>query len=245
MTEREKMPREKRALDWPRITGLFVFISLALATIYIVVVLVLAPAHADTIFERTKSDYVLMLLQCLLGIAAIAIPSLLQRKLNFVIPSNMMVLYTLFLYGAIFLGEVMAFYYKVPHWDTFLHALSGAMLGALGFSVITFLNKTDGIPINMSPLFVAFFAFCFVMTMGMLWEIYEFTVDYFFGTNMQKFALEGGAGLVGQAALKDTMKDLIVDTIGALIMSIGGYLSIKYKTGFVDKLIFKRRKGHK
>ncbi len=245
MTEREKMPREKRALDWPRITGLFVFISLALATIYIVVVLVLAPAHADTIFERTKSDYVLMLLQCLLGIAAIAIPSLLQRKLNFVIPSNMMVLYTLFLYGAIFLGEVMAFYYKVPHWDTFLHALSGAMLGALGFSVITFLNKTDGIPINMSPLFVAFFAFCFAMTMGMLWEIYEFTVDYFFGTNMQKFALEGGAGLVGQAALKDTMKDLIVDTIGALIMSIGGYLSIKYKTGFVDKLIFKRRKEHK
>jgi uncharacterized membrane protein YjdF len=245
MAESEQTPKEKHKLDWPKITGLFVFISLALATIYIVVVLVMAPAHAEKVFERTKSDYVLMLLQCLLGLAAIAIPSFLQKKLNFVIPSNMMVFYTLFLYGAIFLGEVMAFYYKVPHWDTVLHTLSGAMLGALGFSVITFLNKTDGIPINMSPLFVAFFAFCFAMTMGMIWEIYEFTVDYFFGTNMQKFALEGGQGLVGQAALMDTMKDLIVDTVGALVMSVGGYLSIKYKTGFVDKLIFKRRKGHK
>ena len=189
-------------------------------------------------------DYVLMLLQCLLGIVAIILPSVLQKRHNFIIPSNMMILYTLFLYGAIFLGEVMAFYYKVPHWDTILHTFSGAMLGALGYSIISFFNKTDGVPVNMSPAFVAFFAFCFAMTMGMLWEIYEFSVDYFFGTNMQKFAWEGGVPKVGQEALMDTMKDIIVDTVGALVMSVLGYLSLKHKTGFVDKLIFHRGKKH-
>ena len=146
----------------------------------------------------------------------------------------MMVLYTLFLYGAIFLGEVMAFYYNVPHWDTFLHGLSGAMLGALGYTVISVLNKSDSVPVNLSPLFVAFFTFCFAMTMGMM--------DSLFGTNMQKFAFEDGTGKIGQAALMDTMKDLIVDTIGALTMSIIGYISLKHKTGLVDKLIFKSHK---
>ena len=154
----------------------------------------------------------------------------------------MMVLYTLFLYGAIFLGEVMAFYYNVPHWDTFLHGLSGAMLGALGYTVISVLNRSDSVPVNLSPLFVAFFTFCFAMTMGMIWEIYEFSVDSLFGTNMQKFAFEDGTGKIGQAALMDTMKDLIVDTIGALTMSIIGYISLKHKTGLVDKLIFKSHK---
>ena len=71
----------------------------------------------------------------------------------------MMVLFALFLYCAIYLGEVRDFYYHVPHWDTILHTFSGAMLGALGFSVINFLNKTDRVPMNLSPVFVASFAF--------------------------------------------------------------------------------------
>ena len=198
--------------------------------------------NTQIVFERTKSDYVLMLLQCALGIVAIIGPNILQKRHNFIIPSKMMVLYTLFLYGAIFLGEVMAFYYNVPHWDTFLHGLSGAMLGALGYTVISVLNRSDSVPVNLSPLFVAFFTFCFAMTMGMIWEIYEFSVDSLFGTNMQKFAFEDGTGKIGQAALMDTMKDLIVDTIGALTMSIIGYISLKHKTGLVDKLIFKSHK---
>ena len=61
---------------------------------------------------------------------------------------------------------------------------------------------------------------------------------------MQKFAVEGGVPLIGQEALMDTMKDIIVDTIGALVMSILGYISLKRKTDFVDKLIFRRTKKH-
>ena len=135
--------------------------------------LVFAPARADARFARTKGDYVRMLLQCLLGIAALLLPRV-------------------------------------------LHALSGAMLGALGFSVLTFLNKTEGIPVSMSPAFVALFTFCFALAL-----------DVLFQTNMQKYALEGGEALTGQAALQDTMGDLIVDFIGALAIAIAGYLSRK------------------
>lgn len=234
--------RQKRPVNWRKVISIGVLTTLLIAAAYITVVLILAPTHVEQIGERTKGDYVLMLLQCLLGIVAICLPAVLEKRHNFVIPSNMMILYVLFLYGAIFLGEVMAFYYKVPHWDTILHTLSGAMLGALGYSVISFFNKSDGVPINLSPLFVAFFAFCFSAAMGMVWEIYEYTVDVLFHTNMQKYALEGGAALVGQQALADTMKDIIVDAIGALVIAIIGYISLKRDKIFVNKLIFKRHK---
>lgn len=145
------MAKRRRNWDWPRISGGFV--------------LLFAPARADARFARTKGDYVRMLLQCLLGIAALLLPRV-------------------------------------------LHALSGAMLGALGFSVLTFLNKAEGIPVSMSPAFVALFQ-----------------------TNMQKYALEGGEALTGQAALQDTMGDLIVDFIGALAIAIAGYLSRKRGKG--------------
>ena len=78
--------------------------------------------------------------------------------------------------------------------------------------------------------------------MGALWEIYEFSADALFDTNMQKFALDDGTPLVGQAALKDTMKDIIVDTLGALVMSVVGYISLKYKKGWIEKLMI--RIGH-
>ena len=116
------------------------------------------------------------------------------------------------------------------------------MLGALGFSVINFLNKTDRVPMNLSPLFVVVFAFCFALALGVVWEIYEFTADALLHTNMQKFALESGEPLVGRDALMDTMKDLIVDTLGALAMSIIGYISLKYKKGWVEKLLLHRQR---
>ena len=123
-----------------------------------------------------------------------------------------------------------------------MHTFSGAMLGALGFSFVTFLNDTDRVPLNLSPLFVVAFAFCFAVALGVFWEIYEFTADGILGTNMQKFALENGEKLVGRTALMDTMKDLIVDLLGALVMSVVGYISLKYKKGWVEKLLVKRLK---
>ena len=90
---------------------------------------------------------------------------------------------------------------------------------------------------------VLVFAFCFAVTLGVFWEIYEFTFDGILRLNMQKFMLENGTQLIGRAALLDTMKDLIVDCLGAFIMSFVGYLSLRYKTGFIEKLQLKWRKG--
>ena len=72
-----------------------------------------------------------MLTQCILGIIAFFLPNMLSKKLKIVIPTNMYIVYVLFLWGAVFLGEVRNFYYRVPHWDTILHTCSGAMLGAI------------------------------------------------------------------------------------------------------------------
>ncbi|MBE7026608.1 MAG: hypothetical protein E7410_03485 [Ruminococcaceae bacterium] len=219
----------------------FVMISLLASIIYVVIETTLSPATADVNmpYQRIKGDYVLILSQCVFGVFAMLLPSILNKKLNLIIPSNMLIVYTLFLYCAIFLGEVRNFYYSVPYWDTILHTFSGAMLGSLGFSFISFLNKSERIPVNLSPVFVAVFTFCFALTLGVVWEFYEFFCDALLDTNMQKFALESGDMLVGHDALSDTMKDLIVDAIGGIFISIVGYISLKFKKGWVEKLILK------
>ena len=231
MKKNEKKLRKK--INWGKVVAIAVFATLLSSILFIAIAMAMAPSEPNPAepYRRVKGDYVLMLL-----------PSLLKRTLNLVIPSKMMLLFAVFLYCAIYLGEVRAFYYNVPHWDTILHTFSGAMLGALGFSVINFLNKTDRVPMNLSPLFVVVFAFCFALALGVVWEIYEFTADALLHTNMQKFALESGEPLVGRDALMDTMKDLIVDTLGALAMSIIGYISLKYKKGWVEKLLLHRQR---
>lgn len=231
---------------WQRIIFVFVTVSLVASIIFISITMALAPTEPDPDRpnHRVKGDYVLMLAQCILGVIALMLPSILWKRIQLEIPSKMLILYALFLYCAIYLGEVRAFYYNVKNWDTILHTFSGAMLGALGFSFITFLNKTDRVPMNLSPVFVATFTFCFAVTLGVVWEIYEFTADGILHTNMQKFGLEDGTPFAGRLALMDTMKDLIVDTIGAAVMSVGGYISLKHKKGWVEKLLLKRRHHH-
>ena len=218
-----------------------VFVTLIASTVFLIVAIVIAPttANDDNPLVRIKGDYALMLLQCILGVFAMMLPGILKKRINLEIPSNMLIIYAGFLYSAIYLGEVRSFYYTVPHWDTILHTFSGAMLGALGFSFISFLNKTDNVPLNLSPLFVAVFTFCFAVTLGVVWEIYEFTIDLILKTNMQKFAMKNGEPLMGAAALADTMKDLIVDTLGALFMSFMGYISLKHEKGWLEKMQLK------
>lgn len=235
---------KNKNINWKKVFNYFVMLSLIFSIAFIIIAMVLAPSVTDPNrpFERIKSDYVLMLLQCIVGVFAMLLPGLLKKKINLEIPSDMILLYTLFLYCAIYLGEVRSFYYTVPHWDTILHTFSGAMLGALGFSFVSFLNNTEKVPMHLSPMFVAAFAFCFAVTLGVVWEVYEFMADGVLQTNMQKFALESGEGLIGRAAVIDTMKDLIVDAVGAFVMSVIGYISIKYKKGWVEKLLLVIRK---
>lgn len=144
----------KKKRNWQRIISAFVMVSLLLAIVMCFLRSTMPPVQPSRTqpFERVKSDYALMLLQCILGVCAMLLPGLLTHRVKIQIPSRMIIFYTIFLYCAIYLGEVRSFYYHVPHWDTVLHTFSGAMLAALGFSVITLLNKTERIPMIMSPL---------------------------------------------------------------------------------------------
>ncbi|GHU80924.1 membrane protein [Clostridia bacterium] len=192
-----KMGKRRNRID--RVITWFVFISLIASVIYAIVGIVLAEPGAVPALphSRLKSDYVLMLVQCLLGIGIVFLPSVLEKHWKLTITNRMYILFVLFLYCGIVLGEVRSFYYKIPHWDSFLHLFSGAMLGVVGFSVIDILNDSKSVRVHMTDKFVAVFSFCFALSLGTLWEIYEFTVDSVATLNMQKYALEDGTPLVG------------------------------------------------
>ncbi len=233
--------KQKQTVSARRVISLIVFITMIVSTVVVTVAMLLAPSVPTEGYARIKSEYVLMLLQSILGIFAMLLPSWLYRRWGVEIPSFMMILYAVFLYCAIYLGEVRGFYFLIPYWDTILHTFSGIALGALGFSVLTLLNKTDRVPLQLSPVFVAVFAFCFAIAVDVVWEIYEFAADGIFQMNMQKHSLADGQPLIGRQALSDTMTDLVVDSIGAVFISLVGYVSLKFKKGWVEKLLLNRK----
>lgn len=219
----EYIKYEKRK-NW---TFRVVLLLLAISVIYAIYMLINAPSGvAQNEYERVKSDYVLMILQCLTGCIVIFLPSQLEHRFRIDIPDIMEIMYFIFLFCAIYLGEVRNFYYKVPYWDLILHCFSAAMLGALGFIIVNFLNNTKK-TIDLSPFFVALFAFCFAITCGTVWEIYEFLADGVLGTNMQKFTTGEGVVLIGRDAVMDTMGDIIVDALGAFTVTAIGYINLK------------------
>ena len=207
-----------------KIMYFIVLTSFILPIVYLVIRFIYA--GNDNIGFRDRADYVLMILECLLGVIVINIPSFLAKKLKFDFPVRLNLMYLVFLYCAIFLGEVNSFYYKVPHWDSVLHCFSSMMLGTFGFMFVSIINKDEKTIVRLSPVFVAFFAFGFALSIGVLWEVYEYLFDGFLGLNMQKFRLEEGALLLGRDALSDTMEDLIIDALGSLVATIVGYLSL-------------------
>ena len=181
--------------------------------------------------EMQRSNLKLMLLQCVLACIVIHAPLFIKKVFKMQIPAFLCIAFWFFLFGSVFLGEVAKFYYTVPHWDTFLHLLSSLMTGLLGYMVFAMLFK--GQDSQISPTAAIMFALCFSVAIGAIWEIYEFTCDGLLGLNMQKFAFEDGVEKVGRLALLDTMKDIIIDTVGAVLSSVYGYVSLKSKHGFV------------
>lgn len=209
-----------------KVIGFVLMVTLWLSIAYTVIKIATTPEEVAP-GEVPRADYVLMLLQCVLGLVVMSLPSILQRRFSLDIPNYMYVAYFVFLYCAIYLGEVHRFFYRIPFWDSLLHAFSGAMLGALGFALVSMLNDAETVHIHLSPGFVALFAFCFALAAGTVWEIYEFTGDSLLGLNMQKYRLADGTLLVGQAALADTMKDLVIDAVSALVVTLVGYFTTR------------------
>lgn len=160
-------------------------------------------------------DYLLMTLQCALGIAGMALPRLLDRKLHLQLPGALYGLFYTFLFCAVFLGEALSFYYLLPAWDVFLHFFSGVMLTCLGFFMAQRYAAKNGITLGNAALFA--FAVCFSLALGALWEGYEYVMDGLLQMNMQKFADESFMPFMGRHALRDTMEDLLVDALAAVV----------------------------
>ena len=191
---------------------------------------------------------------CILTIVLLYIPSWLQVKLRIELPPPLEITILCFIFAAEILGEVNAFYVNVPNWDTMLHTLNGFLAAAVGFSMVLLLNDDERLTFDLSPFFLALVAFCFSMTIGVLWEFFEFSMDWFFHTDMQKdtvihslytVALDatrsnkvvGITGITDTAVngqslglggyldigLIDTMKDLFVNFIGAVVFSVTGF----------------------
>lgn len=169
-----------------------------------------------------------------LGILLLTLaPTFLSRFFNVFIPPEFVLLAIVFVFASLFLGEIHEYYTRFWWWDIVLHSSSGFLLGIIGFLLVYVLNQIENVQMYMKPGFVAFFAFLFAVGMGVIWEIFEFSMDSFFGMNMQKEMLGDPSGLT------DTMWDLIVDTLGALIIAVLGYGYIRKgrKKSFLEQWI--------
>lgn len=145
------------------------------------------------------------------------------------IPSEVQIVALLFVFASLFLGEVRDYYQRFWWWDAALHTTSGLLLGMLGFMFVYILNEDRNVDLHMRPSFVALFAFFFAVGLGALWEIFEFGMDEFAGTNMQPAVPGDPSGLT------DTIHDLIVDSVGAAIVAVGGWRYLaRARTSRVD-----------
>lgn len=160
-------------------------------------------------------------------------PLFLARHFQVLIPAEFQLLTIAFVFAAVFLGEVHGYYTRFWWWDIVLHTSSGFLLGIIGFLLVYVLNESERVDLHMRPGFVAFFAFLFAIGAGTLWEIFEFSMDSLLGMNMQKPMFGDHSGLT------DTMWDLIVDAIGALVISVlgYGYLKTTDDSSFLERMI--------
>lgn len=241
-----KFLEQKNKLE--KVIRLFLFITFLVSIISLAYLMYISPSSIDDPayvsgeFIHVKADYFLAFAQSVLGIIVMFLPDLFERRLHLDVPSYLTVIYLIFLYGAIFLGEVRYFYYRIPYWDMILHGLSAAMLGLIGFSLVFMLNSNDKVSMNLSPGFVCLFAFAFAVMIGVFWEFYEYTFDGIWGMNMQKFMTEDGVQFVGRAALQDTMQDLMVDAAGAGIVCIFNFFVMNSDTQWLKRFKFEKIK---
>lgn len=200
---------------------------------------------------------------CIVTLILFTFPTIFSKTFKIEFPQTLEIIVYLFIFSAEILGEIQNFYGIFKSWDTMLHTLNGFICAAIGFSAIDILNRSDKFHIKMTPIFVALVSFCFSMTVGVLWEFFEFTADYYFAQDMQKDRIvevfnskEIGDKSINEKVLVnnitkteiyyndgkdkliiengyldigiiDTMKDLFVNLIGAVVFSIFGLLYIK------------------
>lgn len=233
--------------------------SRLVSAVYILLRLSVILVLIAQIFNRDFENVML----CVLTLVLFTLPSLLERRLKIDLPDTLEIVILLFIYAAEILGEIRSYYTAFPFWDTMLHTFNGFLCAAIGFCLIDLLNRSKKITFSLSPLYVALAAFCFSMTVGVVWEFFECAMDQFFFLDMQKDTVipaistvmmdpnhgtapvyfgnitdvilvygdgtQQALGLGGylDIGLLDTMEDLFVNFIGAIVFSFVGYWYIK------------------
>ena len=218
---------------------------------------------------------------CVLSLVLLLMPTVLERQLKVDFPETLEIIIMLFIFAAEILGEIRSFYVTYPHWDTMLHTMNGFLCAAIGLSRVDFFNRNERFSLKLSPAFMAIVAFCFSMTIGVLWEFFEYSMDQFLLFDMQKDTVvhafssvtldptasnipitiknitdvivvadgkEITLGLGGylDPGLHDTMADLFVNFIGAIVFSIIGYFYVKsrgegkFAKRFIPKILQER-----
>lgn len=234
--------------------------------VYLVLrLIVVACAVAALIFGNYEAFFL-----CLLTLVLFLVPPFVEVGFSITIPETLEVVIALFIFAAEILGELFHFYTIFPFWDTLLHTFNGFLAAAIGLALVSILNRSDRIAFSLSPFFCVVVAFCFSMTIGVLWEFFEFGMDNVFGLDMQKdtvvtgiastlldptgaqrpqhidgiesVVINGvdlGVGGYLDIGLNDTMGDLFVNFVGALVFSIIGYryLTSKGEGTFVRRFV--------
>ena len=218
---------------------------------------------------------------CLLSLVLFTLPFFIQRNFKITIPSTLEIIILLFIFAAEILGEINNFYGRIPNWDTMLHILNGFLSAAVGFALIDLLNE-NSTHFNLSPIYLTLVGFCFSMTIGVVWEFFEYGADKIVNLDMQKDRIVEKISSVAlnekkenvpvvvdhidktiiyyhdqngtqneisidgylDIGLNDTMKDLIVNFIGALVYSLFAFLYLhdKEKYNFASKFLVTRRR---
>ena len=223
--------------------------------VYLVLrLIVLASLVSAILRQEYESAFV-----CVLVLFLFMLPFFIQKNFGIRLPSTLEIIILLFIFAAEILGELQSYFIQYPYWDTMLHTTNGFLCAAVGFSLIDILNRDAKIKFTLSPVYVALAAFCFSMTIGVLWEFFEFGMDRLFHMDMQKdtivhtissvmldstnsnipitidgitsVAVNRNLGFTGylDIGLYDTMEDLFVNFIGATVFSVIGYFYLKHR----------------
>ena len=206
--------------------------------VYITITLIVQAALAVAlVLFLVRGDWENVFLTALV-IGLTLVPAFLWRKYRIYLPPEFQLVSAAFVFLSLFLGSARDFYYRFWWWDFVLHTGSGFLLGIVGFIALYLLNQTDRLPHEVSPAFRCFFGVTFAVFLGVLWEIFEFACDQIAPYwNMQSV----------ETGVADTMWDLIVDTIGAVIVALMGYAYLKTgKYSFIADTIqgFIRKNPH-
>lgn len=217
-------------------TVLLMYISLR-----VICLLLLVYTIIKVIFEKVDeydSIYTIIGINTLGCLIISFAPSIIEKKWKIDIPNFIEVLFIIFCTGTFIIGESFGLYRMTTWWDAIMHTLSGSLITIFSFYLLDLLEKTNHLKLQTKPILFLFVVFCITNTIGVFWEIFEYLVDTFTGSNMQRYFNDiEQVDFIGQAALVDTMEDFILNSIGSLLIIIPGFFYLKKKKDR-KKLVF-------